>query len=78
MWEHSILQRVGFRRRVTATVKVEVPEGARKEAVLSHHFWIINIIERHKIQTSLVLNSDQTSSRYVTICRTTMHQKITV
>ena len=34
MWERSILQRVGFRRRVTATVKVEVPEGARKEAVL--------------------------------------------
>ena len=30
MWGRSILQRLGFRRRVAATGKVEVPEGVRK------------------------------------------------
>ena len=74
MWERSILQRLGFRRRVATTGKVEVPEGARKEAGLQHHFRIINI-EKHNIPKSLVLNSDQTPSKYVTVGRTTMAPK---
>ena len=75
MWERSILQRLGFRRRVATTGKVEVPEGARKEAGLQHHFRIVNIIEKHNIPKSLVLNSDQTPSKYVTVGRTTMAPK---
>ena len=74
MWERSILQRLGFRRRVATTGKVEVPEGARKEAGLQHHFRIVNI-EKHNIPKSLVLNSDQTPSKYVTVGRTTMAPK---
>ena len=54
---------------------MEVPEGARKEAGLQHHFRIVNIIEKHNIPKSLVLNSDQTLSKYVTISRTTMAPK---
>ena len=75
MWGRSIVQRVGFRRRVATTGKVEVPEGARKEAGLQHHFRIVNIIEKHNIPKSFVLNSDQTSSKYVTVGRTTMAPK---
>ena len=37
-WGRSILQRLGFRRRVATTGKVKFPEGARKEAGLQHHF----------------------------------------
>ena len=44
MWRRSIFQRLGFRRRVATTGNVEVPEGARKEAGLQHHFRIVNII----------------------------------
>ena len=40
MWGRSILQRLGFRRRVVTTGKMEVPGGARKEAGLQHHFSI--------------------------------------
>ena len=40
MWGSSIIQRLGFRRRVATTGKVEIPEGARKEAGLQHHFRI--------------------------------------
>ena len=54
---------------------MEVPEGARKEAGLQHHFRIVNIIEKHNIPKSLVLNSDQTPSKYVTVGRTTMAAK---
>ena len=66
---------VVFRRRVATTGKVEVPEGAKKEAGLQHHFRIINTIEKHNIPKSLVLNSDQTPSKYVTVGRTTMTPK---
>ena len=72
MWGRNILQRLGFQRRVATARKVEVPEGARKEAGLQHHFRIVNIIEKHNIPKSLVLNSDQTTSKYVTVGRTAM------
>ena len=76
MLGRSILQRLRFRRRVATTGKVEVPEGARKESGLQHHFRIVNIIEKHNIPKSLVLVSDQTPSKYVTVGRTTMAPKI--
>ena len=74
MWGRSI-QRLGFRTRVATTGKVEVPERARKKAGLQHHFRIVNIIEKHNISKSLVLNSDQIPSKYVTVGRTTMTSK---
>ena len=75
MWRRSSLQRLGFRKRVATTGKVEVPEGARKETGLQHHFRVVNIIEKHNIPKSLVLNSDQAPSKYVTVGRTTMAPK---
>ena len=75
MWGRSILQRLGFRRQVVTTGKVEVPKEARKEAGLQHHFRIVNIIEKYNISKFLVFNSDQTPSKYVTVGRTTMAPK---
>ena len=62
MWGRSILQRLGFRRPVATAGKAEVPEGARNKAGLQHHFRIVNIIEKHNIAKSLMLNNDQTPS----------------
>ena len=62
MWGRSILQRLGFRRPVATAGKVEVREGARNKAGLQHHFRIVNIIEKHDIAKSLMLNNDQTPS----------------
>ena len=70
MWGRSILQRLGFRRRVPTNEKVEFPEGARIEAGLQHYVRIVNIIEKHNIPGSLVVNSGQTLSKYVTVDRT--------
>ena len=75
MWGRSILQRLGCWRKAATTGRVEVSEEARKEAGLKHHFRIVNIIEKHNIPKSLVLNSDQTSSKYVTFGRTTIAPK---
>ena len=54
---------------------MEVPEGSRKDAGLQHHSRIVNIIEKHNIPKSLVLNSDQAPSKYVTVGRTIMAPK---
>ena len=54
---------------------MEVPETARKEAGLQHHFRIVNIIEKHNIPKPLVLNSHQTPSKYVTVGRTVLAPK---
>ena len=59
-WGKSLLQRIGFRRRAATTSKVEIPDSAKKEAGLQHHYRITSIVEKHKIPESLVINSDQT------------------
>ena len=51
---------------------MEVPEGAKKK---QHYSRIVNIIEKHNIPKSLVLNSDKIPSKYVTVGRTTMAPK---
>ena len=54
---------------------MKVPEGARKEAGLQHHFRVVNIQEKHNIPKSIVLNKDQTPSKYVTFGRTQLAPK---
>ena len=59
-WGESLLQRIGFRRQAATTSKVEIPDSAKKELGLQHHYRITSIVEKHKILESLVINSDQT------------------
>ena len=71
-WGRSFLRRMGFKRRVVTTGKVRVPEGAKREAGLQHHYRIVSLVEKYNIPTELILNSDETPSKYVTVGRTTM------
>ena len=57
MWGRSIIERLGFRRPVTSTRKVEVLEETEKETRFQHHFRIVNIIEKHNIPKFHLLNS---------------------
>ena len=68
-WGKSLLQRIGFQRRAVTTSKVEIPDSAKKEAVLQHHYRITSIVEKHEILDSLVINSEQTLSKYVQVGR---------
>ena len=69
------VQRTGFRRRAATTSKNEIPDSAKKEADLQHHYCITSIVEKHKIPESLVINSDQTLSKHVQVRRFTMAPK---
>ena len=64
-WGKSLLQRIGFQRRAGTTSEVEIPDSAKKEGGLQHHYCITSIVEKHKIPEPLVINSNQTPSKYV-------------
>ena len=74
-WERGIPQRMESWKRNSITEKVEVPEGVRTEAGLQHHFRTVNIVKKYTIPNSLILNSYQTPSKYVTVGRTTKTSK---
>lgn len=76
-WGKSFLQRIGFRRRAVTTGKVEITKGAKKEMGLQFHYKIVKLAEDHEIPPSLILNADQTPSKYVNVGRTTMAPKNT-
>ena len=73
-WGKSLLHRIGFRRRAATTSKVEIRDSTKKGAGLQHHR-IPSIVEKHKIPESLMINSDQTLSKYVQVGRFTMAPK---
>ena len=76
MWGRSILQRLGFLRRVATTGKVEVTEGARKEAGLQHHFQIVNITENTTFQSPLCLIVTRHHQSMLLLVVLQWHQKI--
>ena len=47
----------------------------RKKAGLQHHYNITSIVEKHNIPGSLVINSDQTLSKYLQVecCKESWH-----
>lgn len=74
-WARSLFHRMGFVRRTATTGKVEIPEGARKEAELTFLHEIVNKVEQFIIPPSLILNLDQTNSKYVSVGNTTMAKR---
>ena len=66
---------MGFKRRMRTKGKVEIPEGARKEAELLYLHDIVSIVEKHDIPSHLVMNLDQTSLKYIPAMNHTMAKK---
>ena len=66
---------MGFKRRTATTGKLAIPEGARKEAELIYLHEFVSVVEKHSIPSSLVINLDQTPSKYVQISHHTMARK---
>ena len=52
--------------------KVEIPEGARKEAELLYFHNIGTIVLKYEIPHSLIMNLDQTPLNYITVMNHTM------
>ena len=74
-YAQSLLRRMGYKRRVATTAKLEIPPGARREAELLYHFDIVKKIESHNIPPELVIAFDQTPSKFVPVGRTTMAKR---
>ena len=65
-----------FKRRMRTTGKVEIPEGARKEAESLYLHDIVSIVEKRDIPSHLVMNLDQISLKYVPAMNHTMAKRI--
>ena len=74
-WAQSLFCRSGFVRRMKTTGKVCIPFGAQKEAELKFLHQIVNNVEKHQIPPNLIINFDQTPSKYVQASSTTMDKK---
>ena len=71
-WAKGLLQQMGMVRHMKKTSKLPVPEGAIKEAGLLFHRDIVSKVKRYKIPYALILNLDQTPSKYVTVAQTSL------
>ena len=66
---------MGFVKRFGTTGKVPIPEALRKELETSFLHNIVRKIEDNNILPSLVLNLDQTPSKYVPVSNKTLAMK---
>ena len=74
-WAQSLFRRMGFVRRIKTTGKVHIPVGAQKEAELKFLHQIVNQVEKYQILSSLIINFDQTQSKYVQVSSMTMAKR---
>ena len=61
-----------YTTRKGTTPKLEMAAGLRKEAELLFHHQIVERVEVNQIPNSLVLNFDETPSKYVSVSTTTL------
>ena len=66
---------MGFVRRMSTTAKIPIPDKARKEIELSFMLKIVEKVEKHNIPHSLIINADQTPSKYVPVGWSTLAEK---
>ena len=66
---------MGFVRRLGTTVKVSIPDSIKKELEKSYLHGIVKKVEDNDIPPSLVLNLDQTPSKYIPVLSKTMAPK---
>ena len=74
-WAQSLFGRIGFRRHQATTSKLEIPEGALKEIKMLFHHDIVTKVAKFTIPDSLIINLDQTPTKYVHVGRTTLAKR---
>ena len=75
LWIQSLFHHVEFVRRAATTYKVEISEGAKKQAELFYLHTIFSTTEKYQIPKSMVLNLDQTPLKYAPCSRHTLERK---
>ena len=62
--EKNLFRRMGFKKRMKTTGKIEIPNGAKKDAQLLYLHDIVSLVDNHKIPDNLIFNLDQTKLKY--------------
>ena len=71
-WVTSFFFRMGYVRRAKTTSKVQIPKVVQKEAELFFQHKIAKIVEAHQIPNCMILNLEQTPSKFVPSSNTTL------
>ena len=66
---------MAFKKRMKTTGRIEIPDGAKKEAQLLCLHDIVSLVDEHNIPDSLILNLDQTKLRYIPSANHTLVKK---
>ena len=66
---------MGYVRRLATTGKVEISEKLKAEIETAYLYGIVQKINEHKIPSSMVINLDQTPSKFVPGCNKTLAKK---
>ena len=74
-WVQNLLRRMDFVRRLGTTGKVPIPDSLKKELKKSYLHGIVKKVEDNDIPPSIVLNLDQTPSKYIPVLNKTMAPK---
>ena len=75
MSQKSVLKRMGLVKRMPTTSKVEIPEGAKKEAQFMYLYNKVALVAEYDAPPSLVLNLDQTPLKYIPAERQSLEKK---
>ena len=71
-WAKSLFLRMGYVRRAKTTSRAQISKAVQKEAELIFQHKIAKIVEAHHIPNCMILNLDQTSSKFVQSLNTTL------
>ena len=74
-WSRSLFDRMGFVSRAGTTAKVPISEDLKQEIELTYLHDIVKTIEEFNIPPSLVINLDQTPSKYVPGSKSTLDKR---
>ena len=74
-WAKSLFKRMGFKKRLATTGKIPISKELHEEIQESYLYSIVKKIESNEIPSYLVLNLDQTPSKFVPGCSKTMAAK---
>ena len=74
-WAQGLFRRMAYKRRFGTTSKVPIPDKARNETELIFMHKIVQKVEKYNIPHSLILNADQTPSKYVPTPRYRLAEK---
>ena len=74
-WSKSLFKRMGYVRRPATTGKVEISEKLKAGIETVYLYGIVQKINEHKIPSSIIINLEQTPSKFVPGCNKTVAKK---